>query len=247
MRIIIQFLLLSAILSSSCNQKSKRPEPNFYKNLYTQEILDKTQFRKLINSLHTEYDDSINGTANITIHFRTILVSNDSITQPFKYDIRVGNEYKIRAQTYEKIGMNITPTTFQTIRGDSIQIGGKQSKPTLINLWFIHCPGCIAEIPALNKLQEKYADKVNFVALTFEEDKDVLKFLRTKEFKFKHVAGVNDFINQIGSKPYPENIFIDRNGVIRNIEGGLGTSKDFDMILKYFESIIEELLLPTKM
>lgn len=247
MKITIPFLLLSVVVFTSCRQNRKRPEPDIYKNLYTQEILDKTKFSELINSLHTEYYDSIIGTANITIHFKKTIVSNDSIIQPFKYDVRVGDEYKIRAQTYDKIGMNITPRTFQTLHGDSILIGGKQLKPTVINLWFIHCPGCIAEIPALNKLQEKYADKVKFVALTFEEEKDVLKFLRKKDFNFKHVTGVDDFIKGIGSKPYPENIFIDRNGVIRNIEGGLGVSKDFDMILKHFESLIEELLLPSKM
>lgn len=246
MRLIILLLLLSAIQSSFSQQRTKRPEPNFYKNLYTLEFLDKTEYREFINTLLTEYNDSINGKANIAIHFKKRLVSNDTVIQPFDYDIIVGNEYKIRAQTPEKIGISISPRKFQTISGDSIQIGGKQSKPTLINLWFIHCPGCIAEIPALNKLHEKYADKVNFIALTFEEEKDVLTFLRAKDFKFEHVAEVNDFIKEIGSKPYPENIFLDRNGVIRNVEGGLGDSKDFDIILEYFESIIQKLLLPAK-
>lgn len=244
MRIIIQFLLLSTILFASCKQNRKRPEPNFYKNLYTQEVLNKAQYRELINSLHAQYDDSLHGIASITIHLKQLNISNDSVTQPFNYDVRVGKEYKMRAYKYDKLGMNIAPKMFRTIQGDSIQIGGIQSRPTLINLWFVHCPGCVAEIPALNRLQEKYADKVNFIALTFEEDKDVIKFLRKRDFKFKHIANVNDFIKQIGSKPYPENIFIDRNGNIRYIEGGLGASKELDMVLGHFESIIEELLLP---
>lgn len=246
MRIIITFLLIGIVLFSSCNQKRKRPEPDFYKNLYTQDILNKTQFRELINSLHTKHNDSIKGMARINIHFKKMEIYSDSIIQPFNYDIRVGKQYKIRAQTYDKLGMNIPRRMFKTIHGDSIQIGGIQSKPTLINLWFVHCPGCVAEIPALNKLQEKYADKVNFVSLTYEEEKDVIKFLRKRKFTFKHIVGEDDFIKQIGSKPYPENIFIDRNGNIRYIEGGLSDSKDFDMVLEHFESILKELLSSTK-
>ena len=242
MRKTIQFLLLSITIFSCFGQNNKRPEPNFYKNLYTQEILNKEQFLEFRNTLYAKYHDSINGMPNITLRFMKLEISNDSIIQPFNYDIRVGKEYIIRANKYDKIGISLPTRLFQTIYGDSIQIGGIQSKPTLINLWFVHCPGCIQEMPALNRLQEKYADRVNFVALTFDKDKDVLKFLQKRDFKFKHVADVEYFIKQIGSKPYPENIFIDKNGIIRYIEGGLGENKDLDLILRHFESIIKELL-----
>jgi thiol-disulfide isomerase/thioredoxin len=142
--------------------------------------------------------------------------------------------------------MDITPRTFQTLDGQIIRIGGKQSKPTLINLWFIACPGCVAEMPALNRLQEKYADKVNFLALTFDKKESVNNFLLKKSFNFKHITNCRDFINKIGSKPYPENIFVDRNGTIRYIEGGLPPSENLDLVIKHFESILEELLQPTR-
>jgi thiol-disulfide isomerase/thioredoxin len=242
MRKVIQIILLSITTFSCLGQNAKRPEPNFYKNLLTQEILDKKQFSEFRDSLYTKYQDSINGMPNITLRFMKLEISNDSIIQPFNYDVRVGNKYIFRADKYDKIGMSITPRLFQTIYGDSVQIGGVQSKPTLINLWFVHCPGCIQEMPALNCLQEKYADRVNFVALTFDNEKDVLTFLQKRDFKFKQIADVEYFIKQIGSKPYPENIFIDKNGIIRYIEGGLGEATDFDRVLKYFESIIKELL-----
>ncbi|MBK9510889.1 MAG: TlpA family protein disulfide reductase [Cytophagaceae bacterium] len=102
----------------------------------------------------------------------------------------------------------------------------------------------VAEIPALNKLQENYADKVNFIAITFDDDKKVLRFLKNKEFNFKHITNANQFIEYIGTKPYPENIFIDKDGFIRNIEGGLVKTR-FRFRAKYFGSIIEKLLLPT--
>ena len=85
-------------------------------------------------------------------------------------------------------------------------------------------------------------DKVNFVAMTFENKRSVLSFLKKKEFNCKHITDANDYINQIATKPYPENIFIGRDGHIKYIEGGLADSKDLDSVIKYFESIFENLL-----
>jgi thiol-disulfide isomerase/thioredoxin len=236
---------ISLILFLGCKQKRKRPAPDFYKNLFTEELLNGSEFKQLINNLHTKNFDSIKGEKNINIHFYELIISNDSVIQPFKYDLRVGNEYFVRADSFEKIGMKITPQTFLTTDGDSIQIGGKQTKPTLINLWFVECGGCVAEIPALNKLREKYADKVNFIAITFNDEKKVMRFLKSKEFNFKHITNAEKFIEYIGSKPYPENIFINRDGFIQNIEGGLGNEAGLELVTKYFDSIIEKLLLPT--
>jgi len=244
-------------------KKTKRPEPDFYKNLYTDEILDKDAFADFYQNIRSNfidttyvqsllvskdtlkaqtYVDSIMNEINLYLYFRTQIKNGDSIIQPFNYDIRIGNEYVVRANSYEKIGMEIQPQHFSTIDGENIQIGGKRDKPILINLWFVECPGCVAEIPALNRLEEKYADKVDFVAMTFETEKDVAKFLKRKEFNFKHVANVWEFINTIGTKPYPENIFINKNGCIEYVEGGLSNHEDLDLVIKYFEDILQSLI-----
>jgi thiol-disulfide isomerase/thioredoxin len=170
--------------------------------------------------------------------------SSDSIIQNFKYDLRIGNKYIIRSKDYKKIGMKIPQQYFTSVNGEKIIIGGKKEKPTLINLWFIHCPGCIAEMPALNKLKEKYAEKVDFISLTFETKDDVLDFLKKRKFEFTHIANVREYIKQIGSYPYPETIFIDKEGYIRNIEGLIPSHKDMDVniSIEYFEELIKKLL-----
>jgi len=257
-----KFIFLSIIIVSvlGCRQSSKRPESNFYKNLYTGEILNKLEFEKFRNDLvlsfldtihmkslldSTEiqkYADSILSKVQIKFNFDPLTVNDDSVIQPFNYDIRIGNEYIVRANSYEKIGMDISPQIFQTIDGENIQIGGKQSKPILVNLWFVECRGCIEEIPALNRLQEKYKDKVDFVAMTFENKSRVGIFLIQKRFNFKHIVNAGDFIEQIATKPYPENIFIGKDGHIKYVEGGLSDSKDLDSAIIYFESILDNLL-----
>ena len=243
MRALIVFVVLITFFAS-CNNQRKRPEPNYYRNLFTNEILSQSEFDSLAMSIMMENLDSLQR-QNINYHFYNIEISNDSVIQPFKYDIRIGTEYFVRAHKYEKIGMKLSPKFLRTINGDSIQIGGLQSKPMLINLWFVRCGGCIEEIPALNKLKEKYSDRVNFVALTFENDKSVRDFLNKKDFNFIHITNNGEFIDFIGTRPYPENIFISREGIIEFIEGGIGGYPDLEKATEHFDAIINKLLLPT--
>jgi len=235
------FSIIILVFIISCN--NKRPEPNFFKNLYTGEILNKTEFEKFQISFDLNYRDSIEK-PKIIWNFYKLEKSSDSIIQNFKYDIRIGNKYIIRSKEYEKIGMKIPQQNFTSINGERIIIGGKKDKPTFINLWFINCPGCIAEMPALNRLKEKYSEKVDFISLTFEEENDVLDFLRKRKFEFTHIANVESYIKEVGSYPYPENIFIDKEGYIRNIEGPLPSHNDIDVNLsiEYFEELIKKLL-----
>jgi thiol-disulfide isomerase/thioredoxin len=177
--------------------------------------------------------------------FYAKITSSDSLIQPFKYTIKVGNDYVINAseaKIFEYMNKEFPIHKLATINDDSIQIGGNNKKPTLINFWHVHCPPCVAEIPVLNKLKEKYSDKVNFVSITFETKNDVEEFLKKKEFNFKHIVNADDYVKKIGIESYPQNVFIDKQGILRYIEGGIpfvnyekkeiGDGKEFEKIIK---------------
>jgi thiol-disulfide isomerase/thioredoxin len=53
------------------------------------------------------------------------------------------------------------------------------------NFWFVACKPCVAEIPALNRLVEKYRhDSVEFIAITFDNAERISNFLKDKRFDF---------------------------------------------------------------
>lgn len=242
---LIGLSLFSVLIWSCTNQNSGYENANsadYYKNLITGEILNKSEFQKFRDSLMVMVANSEDSDKNFTTHFYDF-INQDSAIQEFKYSIRIGNEYLVREGSYEKIGMTVPLQTFTTLDGEIVQKGGKQSKPTLINLWFVGCKGCEEEIPSLNFLQQKYADDVNFIAMTFDKEKRVTNFLNKKEFNFKHIIEVDDeYIKNIGTSPYPENIFISKDGEIVYIEGGIPYNSDDKSNLQYFESLIEKLL-----
>jgi len=80
--------------------------------------------------------------------------------------------------------------------------------------------------------------------LTFENENDVSTFLKIKDFKFTHIVNNDSFIKKIGSYPYPENIFIDKNGYITHIEGPLSYNENLTVnrSIEHFELIINKLI-----
>lgn len=237
---IMLFLVAVSILSfSACNRK--RPKVNFYENLFTEEVMNVSDFYSFRENLVKAYSDSTDGKAYVHFHLYSIRTSADSVIRPFKYDVRIGKNYIVRANDAinQKINTKLEPQKFTTLKGDEITIGGTQDKPIMINLWFVDCPGCIAELPVLNELQKKYADKMNFIAITFEDKKQVEKFLNRKRFTFTHISNAEDYIKYIGTSPYPESIFIDKQGNIKYVEGVISGSTGSS---SHFEEIIKELI-----
>jgi len=220
-RIILFLVVASILLLSAC--KRKIPKFNFYENSVTGEIMSVSDYNTFVEKLGKAYTDSTNGKARLylNINIYDIRTSSDSVIGIFTYDVRIGKDFIVRNDSTRthKINMKIDPHTFTTLNGDVITIGGNQDKPTMINLWFVGCSGCAAEIPTLNELHKKYADKMNFIALNYQDKKSIERFLNNRTYTFTQISDAGSFIDSIRSSAYPENIFIDKHGYIKYIEG----------------------------
>ena len=122
------------------------------------------------------------------------------------------SEYKYKA--FPKFELN-------TLSGKKFDLDKLKGKPTLINFWFTKCAPCIDEMPVLNKIKKKYKDDFNFIAITYEKKEDVEKFLTRHPFDFEHLIDAKDFTDQLGIKAYPMNLFLDKNGVLKYVKGGI--------------------------
>jgi len=96
-----------------------------------------------------------------------------------------------------------------------------KGKPTMINFWFTRCAPCIDEMPILNKIKKKYKDDFNFIAITYEQEEDVKNFLKKHPFDFEHLINAENLTDQLKIKAYPMNLFLDKNGVLKYIKGGI--------------------------
>lgn len=124
-------------------------------------------------------------------------------------------------------------------------------KPALINYWAIYCKPCIEEMPQLNKLKKKYDSKMNFIALAENTcEKDNLKgFIETHPFDFYNLENAYEYKKTLKIGAIPVNLFIDKKGYIRYIQGNYpieSYNKETNEYIysenNFFTKIIEKLL-----
>jgi hypothetical protein len=93
-------------------------------------------------------------------------------------------------------------------------------------------------MPVLNRIKRKFKGKVNFIAITFNDDAAVKQFLKSHRFDYIQVADAQSLTKTLGLEQYPKNVILDKDGIIRDIKGPLtniingkqvaGNGKDFE-------------------
>jgi len=86
----------------------------------------------------------------------------------------------------------------------------------VINFWFENCPPCIAEMPELNKLVEKYAKKgVRFIGITHDAPISAKHFQTKNDYQYEIVSLSKVDIAKLNiNHGFPSNILVDKNGKI---------------------------------
>jgi thiol-disulfide isomerase/thioredoxin len=120
---------------------------------------------------------------------------------------------------------------------DAVDITGKRWKMSelrdkilVLNFWFVECPPCIDEMPALNALQKEYASNPDVVFLSFANSKKdkIAKFLTTKTFTYSHIAEEQaaPMLKDWEVQGYPTNVVVNRGKIISSFTGGVMTKQE---------------------
>lgn len=141
-------------------------------------------------------------------------------------------KYKLQDETI------LQELNFKDIDGRNFTLDSLKGKVIVINFWFIGCSPCVAEIPDLNKIQEKFKDKeVAFLAVTFDSKKNLEEFIKKKPFHFTIIPNSMNIIRKFYVNAYPTNIIIDKERKIHTIDDLLVLD-----LMKKIENKIEEYL-----
>lgn len=208
----IILIILSIISLFSC--KTEKEKETFYQ----------APNGKIFTS--TEYEDvkvKMSARGEIQEEILSTTERNDSIIKFFKTTVKEINPY---AAMDNFIGKKLPFENLTDINGNKFSIKSLIGKPTLVNLWFVNCLPCIEEMPQLNDLKKHYGEKVNFLAVTFNDKKKVEEFLIKKTFDFTHIVDAQIEMDKLNNQSYPLNIYLDKEGIIQSYQGFL--SKDLD-------------------
>lgn len=93
----------------------------------------------------------------------------------------------------------------------------------IINFWATWCAPCQRELPFLDSMKIKFGNKLNVLALSYEDSTKVGKYLNSKKSVHKEnlLLGYGDTLlaKYFKHKYLPHNIWVDRRGIVRAITG----------------------------
>jgi len=247
MKKIILISIFLTILIAGCN--SQKAKTTYFKEQKSGKIINRNELNKLKIQVKKRLGPLFQ---HVQVNEKIIdsTVSHDSIIKTFTIAVTVSNKKTTTKPQKEKIysylNKRLPPFTSISMNNKKIDLSRLNGKPTLLNFWFTTCIPCIGEIPVLNQIMNKYKGKVNFISITYENKKSVEAFLKTHKFNFEKITGASEFINELGIRNFPKNIFIDKNGIVRRIDEGIPYIKKNGKLKmgngKEFEKYIKELL-----
>lgn len=118
---------------------------------------------------------------------------------------------------YKMEGIEIPDFHFTDLNGKAYTKPSTKGKIVVLKCWFIHCTACVQEFPELNKLVDNNKDRsdVLFISLALDSKQDLIKFLKTKEFKYAVIPEAEDYIlHQLQINEFPTHFLIGRDGKI---------------------------------
>jgi thiol-disulfide isomerase/thioredoxin len=143
--------------------------------------------------------------------------SMDSLDlEKYKRDIKQ-KLIKKNLKIYELKGKPIPEFNLKLLTGGHLTSESLKGKPTLINFWFTNCTPCLEEMPILNEIKSKFGKQVNFIAITFQDEKEVNTLLSYRDFDFTHLIDSRDYVKKIGLSGYPKTLILDKNLVVKSI------------------------------
>jgi thiol-disulfide isomerase/thioredoxin len=146
---------------------------------------------------------------------------------------------------------------------ESVSISDFRGSVLVLNWWGSGCTPCIFEIPELNRLASLFQDQVGvsftinpstmeiiesksqlvqFLSINPFDNYDIIsKIIKDNDFKYNHFTFDKELSNKLGVGPVPQNMIIDKDGILRYHSSGFTLGKD-DVLFDEMNAVIKELL-----
>jgi thiol-disulfide isomerase/thioredoxin len=140
----------------------------------------------------------------------------------------------------------IMTTDIKSLDGTNFKLQDKKGKVVLVNLWATWCGPCIAEMPHLIEMQEKFKDKgFEIIGLdSDDESKEEVEAFAAKQ-KLNYSLGwadgplMGEFVKLTKLQGIPQSILINREGQLTGVFTG-GGPKTVDKMKETVERIVSE-------
>jgi peroxiredoxin len=164
-------------------------------------------------------------------HDLFVELGTDSTPQPARTMARQG------LVTLERIGVPLD-INFTALDGRQFNLADLRGKVVLVDFWSTTCVPCVAELPGLKQLYEKYhTNGFEIVGISLDSDKAALTRFIAKEKiswpQFYDPAGeTNRLAMQYGVRAIPVVWLVDKHGALRQTDARWDEEKKVEALLK---------------
>jgi peroxiredoxin len=118
------------------------------------------------------------------------------------------------------VGMDLLGTPADTL----ISLSKHQGKHIVLDFWATWCRPCVKELPDFKAAHHKYADKVHFISVSVDSDRQKWEsFIKSRKMTWEQQIINNKTVSKIlGVDIFPTKFIIDPDGIITHIFRGEG-------------------------
>jgi cytochrome c biogenesis protein CcmG/thiol:disulfide interchange protein DsbE len=129
----------------------------------------------------------------------------------------------------ELVGKPAPGFTLKDVSGGEITLASLRGKPVLLDFWATWCEPCRESMPHVQALHDQFKEKGLMVLGidTNEPAESAAKYFVDQKYSFANLLGSgSDVIKNYGAEAIPRVVLIDRDGVVRYVHTGWGSSLD---------------------
>ncbi|GHN01377.1 hypothetical protein WSM22_28660 [Cytophagales bacterium WSM2-2] len=217
-QLLVSFLFISVF---AYGQEPKKIYKDTLGNVITEEVFkEKIKSGKYSSSYQTE---------------------GDNVTYFLNNRQKAEKEFAERMQKIRDKTLNKAFPDFKLKRPDGSEVSSAslKGKTIVVNFWFIGCKPCIAEMPLLNKVVERYKGKsdIVFLAPALDEQDKLVPFLQKNTFTYQVLCSSNELGKNVGVYAYPTHLVVDANGIIKELMVG-GTESIDQALITAIDKIV---------
>lgn len=131
--------------------------------------------------------------------------------------------------------------TATDMNGKTVHLSDYKGKVVYIDFWGINCAPCVAELPHIKKMQQKYKDNENLVLLyvCLDNKPYVEKFIKEKEFDGIHWYDGKSFASDAARKykisSIPRYVLVNKKGMLVTANAPRPSNEPYELIDKTLE------------
>ena len=131
--------------------------------------------------------------------------------------------------------------SLRTLKGHTMSSQELKDSIVVLDFWATWCEGCITEIPAFNRLEQKYGPRgVKVIGMAVQSGwaKDIKRFARQYKMRYRILVGNDDTVSEFGIISFPATYVIAPGWRLHKKYPGVSATKAAD-IQRDIETLLE--------